>query len=290
MTYLNITMKTILIPAFVFLVASTASSQTDSCKYRKTNFPNGNLKEEGCIKNGEKDGVWKEYEEEGYLSFIWTYKNGLKDGPYKALYPNGKPKAIGQWKKGCIVDSLKSYDENGDLTEVVFWVANKSLGSSTSTYRKVYNKNTKPDGTVEKIDGKDYLWMGNEKHELHYNNKPADPVGGPEKASENSIYAIVDKMPLFAEGKDELKNFVKKNVHYPEKSQSRKIEGTVFSSFVIEKNGEISNIKILKGLDEFCNEEVIRVIKLMPKWTPAQKANQNVRYQLNLPISFTLPK
>lgn len=284
----SINAKTVLVSLFIFLNTSLIFSQTDSCNLKKINFPDGNLKEEGCIKNGKREGVWKEYAEKGYLRFIMTYKDGLKDGPYKALYSNGGPAAIGTWSRGCITDTLKRYDENGDLTLVEFWVAQGS-GSSYSTYRKVFNKNAKPDGTIEKIDGKDYLWKGNEKHELHYTKKTEGTEKTSQKVDENTVYALVDKMPIFAEGNDQLQNFLKKNIKYPKESIDKKIEGTVFTNFIVEKNGEISNIKILKGIDSYCNDEVVRVIKLMPKWIPAQKANQNVRYSFNLPVRFTLP-
>jgi protein TonB len=114
--------------------------------------------------------------------------------------------------------------------------------------------------------------------------------------SQDSIYKFeqLDKKPFF-EGDSEgaqaqLQLFLKNNLNYPEESRKSKIDGRLYIQFVIETNGEVSNIKILKtrekSLDEYCNKEAIRVISIMPKWTPGQKNNQKVRSSIIIPIGF----
>jgi len=281
-------MKILIVLSALLLTVVPAYSQGNNCNYKKIMFPNGALKEEGCLRKGEKEGVWKRYGEEGHLLQVTTYKNGLKNGPDTVLFKNRKLRSVYQWKNDTPVDTSKEFNEEGDLVKVEFWVADKSGIGSNTTYRKVYDKHAKPDGTVERIDGKDYLWMKNEKHELHYEQKPA--TANAEKSNENRVCVLVDQMPVFAEGKTEMRDFISKNLKYPQKSFEQKVEGKVYANFVIEKDGTVSTINIWKELDEYCNEEVTRLIKKMPKWTPAQKDGQNVRYRFELPINFTLPK
>ena len=85
-------------------------SQTDSCRQAKTYFPDGKVETEGCIKNGKKEGIWKDYlnyDGHHYVRFLWTYKNDLKDGLYQALGETGIVEARGQYKLGSISDTIK---------------------------------------------------------------------------------------------------------------------------------------------------------------------------------------
>lgn len=89
-----------------------------------------------------------------------------------------------------------------------------------------------------------------------------------------------------------MNEFFEGNMVYPKEALENKIEGRVFTTFVVEKDGEISDIKILRGLGYGCDEEAIRIIKLMPKWKPAVllPKKTKVRQQFNLPIIFKLPE
>src|SRR5687768_10148095 len=108
----------------------------------------------------------------------------------------------------------------------------------------------------------------------------------------DTIYKFeqVDKEPAFDGGQEQFKLYLQRNIKYPKESKKNGVEGRVFTQFVVEANGEITNIKILKGLDEYCDEEAVRILSKMPKWTPGQKNGRNVRTYFNLPLKFSLPK
>jgi len=123
--------------------------------------------------------------------------------------------------------------------------------------------------------------------------------------SEEQIFAIVEKMPEFKGGEEKLIAFLKANTTYPESARENGISGTVYLTFVVEGDGEISNIKVLKTnfntvfgepLDERrmqilgfgLTEEAIRVVSLMPKWEPGRQDGKPIRVQFTLPIKFTL--
>jgi protein TonB len=83
-------------------------------------------------------------------------------------------------------------------------------------------------------------------------------------------------------------NFIKNNLRYPVLAQEMGISGVVIINFVIDKEGGISDIKISRGIGSGCDEEAIRVLKLMPKWTPGRQGGRTVRVAYNLPFRFVL--
>jgi TonB family protein len=103
-------------------------------------------------------------------------------------------------------------------------------------------------------------------------------------------YQLVDIMPEFKGGIDSLMSFVRQNLKYPEWEKENKIEGKVFVSFIVDKNGKIKDPKILRSVQGSKNfdKEVIRVITSMPDWTPGQQDGKYVDVQFNLPINFKL--
>ena len=106
------------------------------------------------------------------------------------------------------------------------------------------------------------------------------------EANDTTIYDIVDKKPEFPGGYDALKKFIDENLLWPAVCAEMAFQGKVYCKFVVEKDGEISDIKILKGLRKLFDDEAIRVISIMPKWIPAEKNNKIVRCYFTLPVSF----
>jgi TonB family protein len=98
----------------------------------------------------------------------------------------------------------------------------------------------------------------------------------------------VDIPAEFPGGINKARQFIADNLQYPEEAQEEEIEGTVRVKFVIEKNGALTNIEIVNKLGYGCDQEVIRVLKRMPKWTPAMLKGAPVRSQFTMPVSFRL--
>ncbi len=114
-----------------------------------------------------------------------------------------------------------------------------------------------------------------------------NPVRIVEK-SNDTIYDIVDQMPQFPGGEKAMMEFIGKNVKYPQRAKDEGIQGRVFIQFVVEKDGSIGEVKLLRSIGGGCDEEGIRVVKSMPKWTPGQQAGKAVRVHYTLPIFFKL--
>ena len=107
---------------------------------------------------------------------------------------------------------------------------------------------------------------------------------------DEEIFLVVENEPEFPGGEDSLYAYIARNIKYPEAAKKEKIEGRVFVTFVIEKDGQVSSAKILRDIGGGYGEEAIRVVKNMPKWKPGTQRGNPVRFQFNLPVSFMLGK
>lgn len=96
------------------------------------------------------------------------------------------------------------------------------------------------------------------------------------------------KMPEFPGGYGELQKFLASNIHYPKLAIEAETQGTVHVKFVVEKDGSISNVLVLRGVGSGCDEEAVRVVSKMPNWIPGMQMNRPVRVEFNLPVKFTL--
>ena len=97
-----------------------------------------------------------------------------------------------------------------------------------------------------------------------------------------------DVQPQFPGGNSKMNAFLIANLKYPVKATENGIQGTVYVSFVVGKNGTITNIKAIKGVGGGCDEEAVRVIGKMPNWTSGKQEGKTVRSQYTLPIKFKL--
>lgn len=108
------------------------------------------------------------------------------------------------------------------------------------------------------------------------------------KPVEEQIFTVVEQQADFPGGQGELGKFLQKNLKYPPAASRANVQGKVFLSFVVGSDGRITDVSVLKGLGFGCDEEAIRVVKSMPRWTPGKQSGRAVKSRFNLPISFVL--
>lgn len=107
-------------------------------------------------------------------------------------------------------------------------------------------------------------------------------------ATDDETFQIVEKMPEFPGGEKALLNYISENIVYPQSAKDKNISGRVFLSFVIDKDGSVTDVKVMRGIDKECDAEAMRVVKAMPKWKPGMNEGKPVRVSYMLPISFQL--
>lgn len=105
---------------------------------------------------------------------------------------------------------------------------------------------------------------------------------------EKKVFDVVEQMPRFSGGDAALMKYLSENIKYPETAEKNGAQGRVVCNFVIEQDGSVSNVEILKSVEESLDKEAIRVIKAMPKWYPGRQNGMPVRVKYTLPITFRL--
>ena len=102
------------------------------------------------------------------------------------------------------------------------------------------------------------------------------------------VYEVAEKMPSYPGGDEAMIEFLIANIKYPEGAMKNNIQGKVFVTFIVRADGSISDVKIIRGIGGGCDEEAMRVVKMMPKWNPGEQKGKPVDVQFNLPIRFAL--
>ena len=115
------------------------------------------------------------------------------------------------------------------------------------------------------------------------------PIAPPEEEEEEQVIHIrVEKMPEFPGGQDALNRYLVRNIKYPLLAQENGIQGRVVCQFVVNSDGSIVDISVVRGVEESLDKEAIRVNQSMPKWTPGRQGGKSVRVKYTLPIRFKL--
>lgn len=222
-------------------------------------FDNGHKSSEGYYRNNIKDGYWKYY----------THKN--KTIRFEGKYVNGK--THGLWK---------NYDHKGRLELEVLWVEGVKEGPFThyDTLGEILNKGIYKADTI--------FQQNNNLQRKRFE-------------SSGVAFSVADTMPYLKEvehindiadrkkkSDQALLNFIYKNIKYPEFARLKEVEGLFLVSFIIDENGDISNITVLHGICQSIEEEALELMKDMPKWNPGILEGKEVRIKYNLPIRFKL--
>jgi TonB family protein len=106
--------------------------------------------------------------------------------------------------------------------------------------------------------------------------------------AKGKVYMAVKQLPQFPGGKDAFSQFLSKNVKYPQQARENNVQGRVVASFIVEKDGSLSDIKILRSVGSGLDEEAVRVLKASPNWKPGMEKGKAVRTQFSVPINFAL--
>jgi len=267
-------------------------------------YPNGQLSYSGNYKNNLKDGEFHQFDEGGTIIHKGIYSEGklvsgnavVPDVIYKnpeiiAQFINGE-EAFDEWLKSRFSSNteMKSVGEEMDinLNLVVDKVGriNKITKLSISDPKIVEAIETVfldfpgyIPGSVENIsvDSELNLHLMLSKDGLKsFSEKPSD------------VYLNVDQMPIFPGGLKAMRVFLAMNVKYPREAIQSKIHGKVYVNFVVDELGDVTNIKVIKGVYKVLDDEAIRVIKLMPKWEPGRMEGKAVKVSYTVPINFNM--
>ncbi|MFU8842948.1 MAG: energy transducer TonB [Bacteroidales bacterium] len=114
------------------------------------------------------------------------------------------------------------------------------------------------------------------------------PVQVEEELEDVQVFTVVESMPEFPGGDAARIKYLNDNIIYPQMARESGIQGRVFVTFVVERDGSVTDVQVLRGIGGGCDEEALRVIRNMPKWVPGKQRGKPVRVQFNMPILFKL--
>ncbi|MDD2562767.1 MAG: TonB family protein [Salinivirgaceae bacterium] len=109
-----------------------------------------------------------------------------------------------------------------------------------------------------------------------------------ETEDEPEVFLVVEQQPEFPGGMASLMKYLQSNIKYPQIAKENGVSGKVFVNFVVDNKGNITKIKVLRGVDPSLDSEAVRVVENMPRWTPGKQRGKAVYVSYNLPISFVL--
>lgn len=249
-------------------------------------------------KNGKLEMVGKSSNKESYLH---------REGTFIEYYPNGHQRSVRNYKDNKLLGELIKYYPNGKLYLKGICDTNHNLiinecrdSTGKTLVQNGNGRCTMYDWNFKKVLGegilknglKDGEWRGWYRDNLSYicsydNGTLIKGASYDDKGGEHQ-FIKEEVEPTYTGGADAFYKFLARKVRYPKEAKKRNIQGKVILSFWVEKDGALSNIKVLKGIGGGCDEEAVRVIQLSPAWEPGSQYGLPVRVQYSMPITFSL--
>jgi protein TonB len=116
------------------------------------------------------------------------------------------------------------------------------------------------------------------------------PSAVPAVVAPPQVVDIAEVMPAFEGGLEEMYKFIRKKIHYPAASRRIGVEGTVYVSFVVNREGKVVDVKTIRGISPDCDKEAERVVSMLPNWSPGMQNHNPVSVRMTVPIKFQLDK
>lgn len=283
---------------------------TDGLFIVKDYYKNGKPKMTGRTANFDPakiqlEGSNVEFFENGGKKAEKNYRNNIAVGNVTEYFPNGKVYLTGKYDEkkrrlddmgSPVGDNILVVDECRDSTGKIL------VEHGEGRYIKYDDdfKSTWEEGAVSgglevgEWHGQFTKGIGALKDTIKYVCTYSDGVAknGVSYDSKGNNYPFVYAWaePKFKGGLEVLYKYLSQSIHYPADAKKSNIQGKVFLSFVVDKDGSITDVKVIRGIGSGCDEEALRVIKSSPKWVPGKIYGIPVRVQYTLPISFSLQK
>lgn len=254
----------------------------------------------------KKLNVVYEYNKQGAMRLrtgSYTSDLNLKyQGKYYTYFPDGTIKSAGTYKDGQMTGPQTAYYHNGKLYTLTLYTSpgvpnyiecNDSTGVALAK---------KGDGVWKQFDD-DYTYIlaegavksGIQEGEWIFRKSPTDSFKVTYKhgleikstqSADGKTFVSVEKVPSFPGGIEGFYKFIVKNLKYPDLARKNNTYGKVIVTFVVERDGSLTDVKVSRGIGDGCDEEAVRVIKSSPKWMPGMQDNKPVRVAYSVPIVF----
>lgn len=217
----------------------------------------------------------------GHKKSLLTYYHGAPIGAERFYYPNGKLYALEQVNSEgpallitCNDSTGNSLTENGNGKWIKF----------DPDFKKEIEEGVVKDSLEEGVWKETYDITKN--YVTTYHKGVAISTTDPYRMMNDEIFSAVEIEPAYPGGIDKLYNFLVNNIRYPDYARQNNIRGKVIIQFVVEKDGSLSDIKVIRSPDKSLSDEAVRLVNLLPKWRPGMQNGKLVRVMFTMPISF----
>jgi TonB family protein len=249
-------------------------------------YLNGNPKLRGSSTTGtfriQLEGSFIEYYPDGHKKRIAAYKFGQLDGDFVEFYPDGKVYLSG------------IYDDNGQKVDKSYNKEGKVIAEAGNGKQVLYNDDQKAIGEGMLVNGRrDGQWKGalNDSVTFEIKYDMGKVVSGVSRDNKGKRYPFsqVEAAPQFKGGLKVFGAYVSRNLHYPDDARRAKIQGRVILGFIVDRDGSIRDVEVVKGLGYGCDEVAVKALKSCPPWIPGTLYGLPVKVQYKVPVSFSLP-
>lgn len=241
------------------------------------------------------EGMCITYYAHGQRKTLVNYKKNRRFGSAYTYFPNGKLYTVERYSNPDSVDAQKKYVPQTTLIITCNDTTGRPQTINGDGHYMGYDNDFKYVFEQGEIKGgkKDGEWKGKSDESKYAYNETYDNgkliIGNSvDKDGNAHQYTIPEASAEFKGGIERFYRFLASNVRYPASARINNIQGKVFLTFVVEKDGSLANIKVLRSPNDDLAGEAIRVLKLSPQWVPGQQHGIPARQQYTVPINFSL--
>jgi len=215
----------------------------------------------------------------------------IKDGDFRYYFKNGQKQKEFQAVEDYKIGSYREWFKNGNLSSAGIYA-----DGYTPSERGEINR-SQPEKAIYILDTlslKDSVWTyyhvngQMSARETYENGKMVSAEYRDDDGTESGIYSPTERMPEFPGGEMALMRFLGENINYPKPDKNEGNHGTVYVLFTVDREGKVKDAKIERSISPGLDKESLRVVNLMPDWTPGMMQNRLVEVAYNLPIRFSL--
>ena len=185
-----------------------------------------------------------------------------------------------------IGDEVQAMAPRGPVVAVVLALAEKRLSAPLAA--ELYEDHSPPPPPPEVIEIVEYEVEIEDDVVIDDTESDEDEMIEIEDESDDEFFMVVENMPEFPGGDLWLMKYIQKNVKYPPIAKEYNITGKVYVSFIVDKSGAVTNVKVVRGVDKNLDAEAVRVVKSLPKYKAGKQRGKPVRVMFTIPINFTL--
>lgn len=235
---------------------------------------------------------WIQPMDNGYFHFEKDSRRGLLDPNGQVLVPAVQFISLGTPNKMQLIAFRESKNVRGKLVAVGHYDSNNHLSWVAVNERgEEFVFETAPAPAAAPLPAEPVEKLAEPREVVVMGEKQDFPIleEMPAKPASDVVFNTVEKSPQFPGGAEALSKYLTENLKYPALAKEYGIEGRVVVSFIVEKDGSLTDLKILKDIGGGCGEEALRLVQAMPKWVPGQHQGRVARAAYTLPVSFRLP-